>query len=334
MTLTLNESNSLPNKVAIVLATYKPNIDFLREQIKSIQAQTHTNWKCWIVDDHSPKEIQKNIEALILNDKRFDFIPFETNVNSVRNFERGLALIPRDYEYVALSDQDDIWDINKLSILINHFQSLAPDIQLLHTDLRVISEKGQLLAPSCWNLEKRSISSRFGIISSKENLNSMIFSNVVTGCACLFRRSLLDCALPFPSPDPLIKTPYHHDQWLACCALINGKVYSLSQCLVDYRQHDNNVVGAAIVKKNKSLLNEVITKGPNLIEKSQNVMLSKQILVLHLITRFPQIHMDLWKSKLKLFGFLLKEIFKNPALWRTGLQLTLALLFPKKRSHI
>ena len=45
-------------------------------------------------------------------------------------------------------------------------------------------------------------------------------NNAVTGAASLFRRELLDVALPFPPRGP---AEHYHDHWLALCALAHGR---------------------------------------------------------------------------------------------------------------
>ena len=41
----------LTEKIAIVLATYNPNLEYFQKQIQSIKNQTYQNYICHIVDD-------------------------------------------------------------------------------------------------------------------------------------------------------------------------------------------------------------------------------------------------------------------------------------------
>lgn len=61
--------------------------------------------------------------------------------------------------------------------------------------------------------------------------------NLVTGATTVFRRSLLEHALPLP-------VEWVHDEWLGIIASAIGRVDLLEQPLIDYRQHESNQIGA------------------------------------------------------------------------------------------
>jgi hypothetical protein len=66
-----------------------------------------------------------------------------------------------------------------------------------------------------------------------------LLANSVTGAASLYRRDLLDDALPFP---PLLAKGFH-DHWLAVVAMALGEIAYLDEPLYDYVQHDTAVIG-------------------------------------------------------------------------------------------
>jgi hypothetical protein len=70
------------------------------------------------------------------------------------------------------------------------------------------------------------------------NMTEAILNGFVTGCTCLFKRQLLDLALPFP------EKLYIHDKWLGVLAFSNGGLTYLKEPLIDYRQHIQNNIGA------------------------------------------------------------------------------------------
>ena len=51
-------------------------------------------------------------------DERFVLSRSPRRLGFYRNFERALALVPRDADYVALADQDDAWHPDKLERLL------------------------------------------------------------------------------------------------------------------------------------------------------------------------------------------------------------------------
>src|SRR5579864_1730467 len=122
-------------RVAICMATHEPPLDLLARQLDSIRAQSHTNWVCVISDDCSSPKRFDEIGQLITADPRFTLVRSKRRLGFYGNFERALALAPRDCEYVALADQDDRWYPDKIESLL---EALG-DAQLAYSDARVIN---------------------------------------------------------------------------------------------------------------------------------------------------------------------------------------------------
>ena len=110
----------------------------------------------------------------------------QRRVGYYRNFERCLELVPPGVRFVALSDQDDVWHADKLETLASAFDSER--VQLAYADMAIVSSDGEPLAPSYWTDRA----------NNHTDLASLLLINTVTGAASLFRRELLDVALPFP----------------------------------------------------------------------------------------------------------------------------------------
>lgn len=99
-------------KVSVVMATYNGE-KYIREQIDSILAQTYPIYEIIIQDDCST---DRTAEIIKEYSRRIPFIHFETNDTNIgfnQNFKK--AVFRSTGEYVALSDQDDIWFDDKLS---------------------------------------------------------------------------------------------------------------------------------------------------------------------------------------------------------------------------
>ena len=209
------------------MATYEPEIELFRTQIESIRAQTVEDWICLISDDCSSMSRFELMQEVVAGDERFVLRRAEARRGFYRNFERALELMPRELPYVALADQDDRWYPDKLETLIGGIG----DAQLVYSDQRVVDEEGRVLAPSYWT-ERR---------NNYVNLPSLLLANTVTGAASLFRRELLDLALPFP------ETPgtQYHDHWLALVALASGRIAYIDRPLYDYVQHGSAALGHA-----------------------------------------------------------------------------------------
>jgi len=211
--------------VAIAMATFEPDPDLFRVQIESIRAQTLREWVCIISDDCSAPERVEEMRSVISDDDRFRLERSPRRLGFYRNFERALGMVPADAAYVALADQDDRWYPEKLATLLGAIGSA----NLVYSDQRVVDEDGTVLADTYWT----------GRRNNHTNLASLLIANTVTGAASLFRRELLDLALPFPAPPG---TQYH-DQWVGLIALATGTIAYVDRPLYDYVQHERAALG-------------------------------------------------------------------------------------------
>ena len=141
-------------------------------------------------------------------------------------FERCYARVGREADLVAPCDQDDVWHPSKLATLSG---ALGAGATLAFCDLRIVDGAGSVLSPTYWTDR----------VATWDDLGAELQTNVVTGAASLVRREVLDVALPFPAE----LDGSFHDHWLAVCALALGELAYVDQALVDYVQHDGNVVG-------------------------------------------------------------------------------------------
>ena len=114
---------------------------YLKEQLDSIINQTYTNIELIIVDDCS---FDKSREIVKEYKKKYDFIKLfenDSNLGLVKNFEKSISLCTG--EYIALSDQDDIWEYSKLEKLINIIEK--ENLDLVYCDSLMINENAESL---------------------------------------------------------------------------------------------------------------------------------------------------------------------------------------------
>jgi len=216
------------SRVFIVLATWEPSEALLDRQIDSLSRQALTDWSGVVVDDGSAESTQHRIAARLAHEPRLRFEPRTDRLGFFRNFERGLAMAPADADYVALCDQDDHWAAQKLEQQVKRLDE-RPEAQLCYTDLRLVDASGVPLLDSFWRLRPHG-----------DRFREVLYNNVVTGSTAVFRRRLLNAALPFPD-DP---GGAFHDHWLALCAMASGGLTYIDEPLVSYTQHRDNALGA------------------------------------------------------------------------------------------
>jgi glycosyltransferase involved in cell wall biosynthesis len=230
------ELRELMDRIDILLATYN-GAAFLGEQLASLEAQTHRNWRLLARDDGSDDGTPEILEAFRARhpDRVVVVRDGEGNLGVVANFSRLMEL--SDAPYAAFCDQDDVWVADKLELSLAKMRELerqhGADVPLLvFTDLTVVDEDLDVIHPSFWKYANL-LPQRCG------ELNRLLLQNVVTGCATLMNRPLVTKSLPIPEQAVV------HDWWVALVVVLFGKAGYISRPTVMYRQHARNVIGAS-----------------------------------------------------------------------------------------
>jgi glycosyltransferase involved in cell wall biosynthesis len=221
--------------IAVCMATFNPDIDLFRAQAASLRDQTDTNWICLISDDCSQPDRFEAIERTVAGDPRFILSRSEEHLSFYRNFERALGMVPAEAELVALCDHDDRWYPEKLDAL----RGALGDAQLVYSDQRLVDADGRVLADTFWK----------GRRNNYTNFASLLIANTITGAAMLFRREMLEFALPFPTLPGL----EFHDHWLSIVAIATGDIRYVDRPLYDYVQHAEAVLGKVAVDPDGSV---------------------------------------------------------------------------------
>jgi glycosyltransferase involved in cell wall biosynthesis len=213
-------------QVAICMAAFDPPEELFRRQLDSIRAQTHEDWICLISDDGSDPDSAAMIAAAVAGDARFRLQLHEQRLGVYRNFERVLGAVPAEAGLVALADQDDRWEPEKLAALA---AAVGDGAGLAYSDARVTDPAGAVVSPTFWTSRR----------NNPDDLGSLVLVNSITGAASLFRRELLEHVLPFPDPELGLM----HDHWIAMVAMSVGEVAYLDRPLYDYVQHPGAALG-------------------------------------------------------------------------------------------
>lgn len=221
--------------IQILLATYN-GAAYLAEQLDSLFAQTNRDWRLLVRDDCSTDATAEILAAY--QEKYPGIISIVPNdgarLGAGRNF--GMLLEHAEAPYVMFCDQDDVWLPDKIEVTLAAMKRLeathgAEMPLLVHTDLKVVDERLNLLGDSLW----RYMGSRPERLS---RINRVLMQNFATGCTVMINRSLRDLALPVPAGARM------HDWWLALVATAFGRVAAVHRPTMLYRQHGKNDSGA------------------------------------------------------------------------------------------
>ena len=107
-------SSNSPKKMAILMAAYNGQ-KYLSKQLDSILAQNYPNWTLYVIDDGSKDETWNILHGYQASFGEKLHITKTDNKGCAKTFLSLACDENIQADYYAYSDQDDIWDNNKLS---------------------------------------------------------------------------------------------------------------------------------------------------------------------------------------------------------------------------
>lgn len=213
-------------KVSVAMATYNGE-KYLEDQLNSIILQDYKIFEIVIVDDCSTDNTWR-----ILNEFSFkyNFIKIHKNKQNsgpINTFFKAIELTNGDY--IALSDQDDIWMKNKISMSLNELikNELKDSPCCVFTDL--------ILADSNLHTLNNSFLQLHGHQPDNENFYTLLYSNSVVGCTILVNKEIKLFLLK--ETDDIIM----HDHYIALICSLFGSIKFIKINPIIYRNHQQSV---------------------------------------------------------------------------------------------
>lgn len=231
-----NIMSSSHKSIGVVLCTYNGE-QYLHQQLASILAQTRPPKQILILDDCSTDYTVSIVKSFAKLDKRIHLIQNETNLGFVRNFEKGINLCEMDF--IALSDQDDIWLPEKLERLATELEeNPGSGIAFCNAEYMLAdgTRTGHVFFPEGNGITNDPVLARQELLERKW---------CVQGNFMLLDAELKE--LIFPNP---MARSHGHDFWICLNAFFLRSPRYISEPLSFYRLHNNMASGAiALVLK-------------------------------------------------------------------------------------
>ena len=217
------------SSVTIMLGAYNGEA-YVADQLDSIYAQRDSNWELIVSDDGSTDRTPEIIKKYVSKwaDRKISLRPGPRN-GFCKNF-LSMACDPNlSSDYYAFSDQDDLWEPEKLSTAIEWLDSIPKNIPALYCGrtASVDNEGNQIgLSPHF----KLPPSFRNALVQSIAGGNTMVFNAAA-------RKLLVAASADVDVPS--------HDWWLYILVTGAGGVVKYDAVpRISYRQHGGNLVGA------------------------------------------------------------------------------------------
>ncbi len=204
-------------KVSVVMCTYNGE-KYIREQMDSILFQTYPIYELIIQDDGSTDNTINIIKEYQKTDERIKLFCNETSFGFNNNFSTAFAKASGDY--IASSDQDDIWRSDKIEILLN---SMHDDHTLLfHNSNLFYTNPNEVIC--------------------QKNSDNIIYNGLflllkpfVPGHECFFKKTILPTYFRIVEKEPRIS----YDTLLLLVAKSLGNIQFINENLVFWRRHKN-----------------------------------------------------------------------------------------------
>lgn len=215
-------------KVAILMGTYNGE-NFLNTQLNSFLNQTHSNWQLCASDDGS-----KDSTLAILS--AFQKEHGEHRLSIYTGLRKGfcanfLSLVCNNHitaNYYAYSDQDDLWESNKLQRAIDALNFIDKETPALYcARTAFVNNEHQLLGYSKKFTKKPSFKN--ALVQCIAGGNTMVFNDAARK---LLQKASVNCNV------------HSHDWWsYLVISGGDGVVIYDDYISLQYRQHGNNQVG-------------------------------------------------------------------------------------------
>jgi len=267
-----NRATDRFSSVAVLLAAFN-GIKWIEEQIESILSQKNVSIKIFLSVDVSNDGTYEWCSSLAMVDDRIEVLPYgEKFGGAAKNFFRLIRDVDfSDFNYVALSDQDDVWFENKIECAVKSIKQ--NNLDGYSSDIIAFWPSGR----------KKTVKKSF-----PQRSLDYLFESAGPGCTYVMRQKSIQRFKVFLTDNwssaNLVEL---HDWMIYAYFRSQGMRWEIdSKSLMYYRQHSNNQLGlnsglSAYIDrfykiKSKWYRNEVI-KISSLV--NQNFCLENRVLI-------------------------------------------------------
>jgi rhamnosyltransferase len=217
------------HKIAVLMATYN-GLNCLPEQVSSILNQVDVDLTLYVSDDGSSDGTYELICELSKNDSRVIVLPRVQRMGAAgKNFYRLICDVDvNGVDYVAFADQDDVWNLNKLSSHIGLIKRAQAD-----------AVSSNVLA--FWSDGSQKLINK----SQPQKSYDFLFESAGPGCTFLMTPWLIDEVRRQLLSHEKAKDVSLHDWLTYAICRAHGRDWVIDEVpSMQYRQHQTNVVGA------------------------------------------------------------------------------------------
>lgn len=220
--------------ISIAMTTYNGEM-YLREQLDSILTQTRTDFEIVVCDDCSRDSTPKILAEYAIKDSRFRIYENEKNLGYRKNFNKAVSLCKGDF--IAFSDQDDVWLPHHLDTLINH---IGENFVCGGATIRCLENGDLLNVLSPTKHQAKTLNSQ---------VNRLVYQcyafNLYQGASQMISRKAAELYFPIE------KDAFAHDWALATNAIAENKFVYVNEVITKWRKHPSQVTNKRDSRKTR-----------------------------------------------------------------------------------
>ena len=219
--------------VLIMMASYNGE-KYIYQQIESILRQTYKNFLLIIQDDNSTDNTVDIIKSFIALDSRVVLWHNNGKHGAYENFHSLINKCKKmnSFDYYMFSDHDDIWNENKIEVLVKELEKI--DISglplMAYADMCIIDENN--------NITQNSVNAIFNL--EYKNKWSTLYNHVIYGCNAIMNKKLFEL-VPCVDINEEICHILCHDNYYGKFAAFFGNLIYINKSLMKYRRYSSNV---------------------------------------------------------------------------------------------
>lgn len=226
----MTANNKTQPKVLVLLASYNGR-KWIEAQLRSIFEQEEVDVKVIVGDDMSTDGTLEYLEAMALQEPRLQLIKeASASGSAANNFRRLFKTVQtNDYDFVALSDQDDLWYPRKLARAIERLRESGAD--------------GYSSSVSAeWEDGTKKVLTQ----SRRKSKYDFLFEGAGQGCTFVLKAYVFDKVRAVCIAYPDASGAMHYHDWLIYLVVrVSGGEWHFDHLpSISYRQHGGNEIGA------------------------------------------------------------------------------------------
>lgn len=202
--------------VSVIMPAYNAG-RFLEAAIRSVMAQTVTDWELLVLDDGSSDDTLSIAWRLAREDCRISVLPNEHNMGVAKTRNRGFDLCRG--EYVALLDSDDVWLPHKLERQLRRMEQTGAD--LCYCSYAIVDANGEKSRPDY-------------LVPPQTDFDKLLRENVIGCSTVVLSRKVID--------NHRFETDFYHEDYVLWLKLLRSgfRAAGCTEPLVHWRLIENS----------------------------------------------------------------------------------------------